>query len=548
MNRSLRLFAVTVSAVMGLAWSAGAVDYIPVVNFDGMTVDQPPVGWTVSGSAVVSGSGYSGNGLSIPSLSSVLNNSGNPRSGLVWTDFWTKPVKCNVDPSYDSTATAQVFVNSQNKWSTWSMVGGVATVSTYDHSLLASPNDVIPDPLDGQWHHVSVLHNYGNRTWSLYVDDLPLAFGLGFITTDNPVNGDKWFKVVTLAESSAMLDDFLVKDSIPTSLATSTGSGTAPGTENGVTPAAALTYFGAVGDPRPLPPSAVETAGDRVSITFTPNPALKYKLIGGPTPDGAMSDHSLPVDGAVLSSIADDQPFSGNVRFYKIATVSPVDGSVSLASSETYAVFKQDRPAAVSGRWLFSGIPVTMIGGDPTYKDTVKDQAGQQLLLGLSADDKLVKGNASFYINSGQWKDVNLNDALPGLVSLPAGSGVAIRRKGPATATTTYISGLWNSKIDTVTLKPGWNSLIWPYDKQATRDSAAFPLALGNQFAVQRASSGSIAIYQCIPTTPPGSISWAKSDGSLLNPTGSEWPQPGEGFMFKLDGNSDGQWNPTRPP
>ena len=526
MKRSLRLFAGTVSAVMGLAWSAGALDYISIVDFNSMTVGEAPVGWTVSsGSALISASGHnSGNGLSISSSSSVLNTGGNPRSGLVWTDFWVKPVKCTEDPSSDNTATAQIFVNSASKWSTLSSAG----VQTYTSALLASPDDVISDPLDGNWHHVSVLHNYNNRTWSLYVDEKPLAFDLGFITTDDPVN-DKWFKVETLVESVSMLDDFCVKDSIPSTLA----AVDAPGTENGITPAVALTYFGTVGDPRPAPTTVGSTPG-QVSITFTPNSALQYQLIGGSTPD-ATSPLSELVDGTALisSPLTENTAFSGNVRFYKIATVSPVDGDVSLVSSETYACFKQDRPGI--GRWYFTGLPVTMVGG----ADTLAGQAGEQLRQGLSSTDLLVKDDATYEISGSAWQVYGGGVANE---PIPAGSGVAIRRKGAAT--TAYVSGLWSSTtIAAVTLRAGWNSLVWPYEVAATEARADFPLAVGNQFAVQRGASGSIVIGQCISTD--GSTKWIRSDGNPLQ--ASEWPQPGEGFMFKYGGGGD-QWQPTRTP
>jgi len=536
MNHNFRLFAAAIGVVVGLTWSAGAVEnppYIPIEYFNNL-----PSGWERDSGVVVSSDPvvHDGNWLKIPFLNTVrVVNTHDTSSGLVWTDFWTKPFRCSVAPNIDPSATAQVFVNAGGHWSTQSGVGGA--VQEHINSKL----DLTEVVLDSNWHHVSVLHNYKNQTWSLYVDDKPMATDLGFITADNNASNDKWFKVTSLGGASeTALDDFLVKDSIPASLA---APGTAPGTVNGVTPAVALTYFGVIGDPRPAP-TAIGLVADQMNLQFTANPGLQYKLIGGSSPDVAsMLDRSGLVDGDGISSLTDSQALSGNMGFYKILTVSPVDGTVVLTNSQTYAWYKQYR--LTTSRWYYSGVPVSYINSGDNRLDSV---AGQQLLQGLaggasvSADQLSYGGDSTFFHNGTTWERYGSSGAFPDQVSLRPGEGVAILRKEePASTDKAIISGLWTASVLPIPLKNGWNSLVRPFDTPATLVLVknGFPSSLDDKFIVQHGASGGTLIAKYNGT------SWVKINNQPL--VAADWPVAGEGFLYyNTAADNVKSYSPTR--
>ena len=564
MNSKISLFAGTVGALMGLIYSAGATTGYLSDDFSGRTEGQSPdpsLGWGVASGVIVTNHlpHSSANALFVPVLSGATNNFGiSTNNGQVWTDFYTKPIRLSTSsPAVDTNATAQVFVNSNGIWCTLSGAGDGETVYTNTWASILTGVGTYPTvEVASTWRHVSVLHDYAasRRKWSLFVDDKLLATNLGFIANvqSGSLTNYSWFQVQNLGgdpSNVVWVDDFVVTNKIPSTASGTLGATNAIGTTNGIPPAYALNYFGISGDPRPVSTNfglATNIGPTAVSLQFHAQPYQQYVLIGGQSPLGAMSTIStVLVDAAGTSNfVADAGALSGSRSnyFYKILTVSTVDGTVVFTNSETYAWYRQDRP--VMNRWYYSGIPVSY---EVSSNNTLASLAGQQLAQGLSGSDndavadRLMVGSDTFYLTlSGNWEDVNAGTVSPGTITLKPGTGVSIYRKaGSSSLNKAIVSGLWTNSITAISLRHGWNKLIWPYDTVATSNNCKFPNTNGDKYIVQRGANGGTVLgaYN-------GSV-WLKANGTSLQAT--DWPQAGDGFMY-YNTAADGakSWSPVR--
>ena len=556
MKRTFRSLSGVAGVIAGMACSIGFAAYVSD-TFESTSVGAVPSagnGWGAASGIIVSNQSGPVSGsraMYVPVLSGVTNSATvSTNNGQVWTDFYTKPVLLSAAaPAVDYTATAQVFANSNGLWSTLSGAGNGSTVYTNTWLTVLGASVSYPTAtVGGAWFHVSVLHDYINKNWSLFVNDKLLATNLGFISSGTAsITNFSWFQVQNLGGDSSnvvWVDDFLVTNRVPVVLADTNS----PGTTNGLTPAVSLTYFNTLEDPRPASTNfgADPVVGaNAVSLQFDAKPNQHYQLIGGAAPLGAMTPIAgadVVVDaGGVSNSVADTSALSGGKTkyFYKIVTISPIDGSFALTNTETYAWYKQDR--STLSKWYYSGAPVQYLTAGHS---TLAGLAGQQLAQGLHGDaklnapDLLAVGDAVFYLNgAGQWVDyVGTTD--PSTIDLTPGLGVAIKRQiGAASQSYAVISGTWSNTIPAVTLDPGWNSLVWPYDTTATSANCGFPNTSGDMFGVLRGTSSN-------PQLGKYSGSWKTLMGGAIVAT--NWPTAGEGFRYYNNAGVQKQWTPTR--
>lgn len=544
MKRKYWILAGAIASCAGLLSSVGQAAYISD-HFSSPAIGGDPNlsgnGWTAGSGAIVSNPAvvHNGNAMVLPVLSTITNNGAvSAGNGIIWTDFWTQPVRLTAAaPTVDPNATAQVFVNSNGYWSTLSGNGsGVATATNVWSTLLAGSSYPTVNP--GTWYHVGVLHDYVHKTWSLFVNELPIATNLGFIASGTgSITGFNWFQVQNLggdASNVVWVDDFLVTNNIP--VVTMATTNTAAGSTNGFTPAQSLTYYNVMGDPRPVTTNIglVPSVGvNAVAVDFKPKPNQHYVLIGGASPTGTMSQvGSVVVDGAATSNfVADAGALSGkNAYFYKVVTVSDVDPTQNLTNTEVYVWYKQDRNSTY--KWFFSGAPVVY---GSSSDNTLSGAAGQQLALGTSGNsdsalaDLLVVGDSTYYNNGSGWARYPGTVTLPSAIHLTPGTGVAIKRQGGAAGLSySVLSGLWTNNVAAATLSQGWNNLCWPYDTPATAATCGFPGATLDQFVVTRNGQARTFIKH---------TTWGVTDPN-------DWPQPGEGFRYNSTVNG-AQWAPV---
>lgn len=510
---------------------------------EGFESTFPGASWTIGAEVVVSNGAppiarSGAKSLVVNVLNSLTNTLSAGNSGLVWTDFWTKPVRLSVPaPALDSNATAQVFVNSNGLWCTLSGATGVTNVwasPLVSGAVYPTVNVAAASSVATNWFHVSVLHDYARSNWSLYVQDVPLATNLSFIASG--VNAGAWFQMQNLGGVSsniAWLDDFLVTNKVPVTLADTNS----PGATNGITPAYTLTYFNTLGDPRPVETNfgvAKSIGPNAVALSYIPQPNQTYVLLGGLNPDmsGMHGIATAAVNG--ISSLVDTNALTAttNRYFYKVVTLSPVDGTFALANEDTYAWFRQD--VSTPNRWYYSGVPVVY---DSATSSSLTNLAGAQFAAGLHADndgvaDIIVAGDSIYWLSP----TTNWTPTVGTAPNLTVGSGVAIRRLSGGVSGPIVVAGAWSSSIGSVAISPGWNILGWPYDIAATAANCGFPGRLGDRFTVARGSNAQTAQkYQ---------TGW--KFGPTVDLGASDWPQPGEGFLYYYSGSSATTWTPLR--
>ena len=475
--------------------------------------------------------------LVVPIDNIVSNDVDGGLGNTVWTDFYTIPSRyssvVNPTPVVDPAATGQFFVNSNGFWVTMSGPGG-SVINVCTQSLVTG----LTYPTVTQYtafYHVSVFHNYTSRKWSLFVNNVPLAENLNFI--NQAANGHDWFQVQNYGghpTNVCWLDDYLLTNAMVTTGGSGTNTLTAivPGTTLPI--ADALVYFGTTEDPRPAATNFGVAGGDAVSLQFDSVPGQRYVLIGGGSPVLAMSNISTTlVDTAGTSNAIVDATAlqRGSRYYYKLITVSQVDGSVVLTNEETYAWYKQDRTAG--NRWYYSGVPVIYVSTNASA-NTLAGIAGDQLAGGLAVNDLMYVAASSYEINEfGKLGEIGIGTPV-GEVQLAPGSGVMIKRAaGAASQTYAVIAGRWTNNIGTITLHAGWNSLTWPYDTSATLVNSGFPSTPGDSFLVLRGSGGDFVNVKRLSTR------WSQT------PESGNWPQPGEGFLY-YSINNNASWTPVR--
>ena len=518
MNQPLKILCVSILAILAVAVSANAY-------YNDCSLSNA---WNVTGGAIVSNQDLftlNGTNLYIPS-SATVSNSGTSAGQKVWTDFLTIPRRFQFSqgtaPAADLNATAQFYVNSTGYWETISQEG----TQVCDHVIGGGEYPVV-DVNPANYYHVSVLNDYPNSKWSLFVNGLPLATNLTSLAAGE--TGHKWFKVDNLGNQTndnvCWLDNFEVTNRMPLAGAQSAGgqpltNNVIPGTD--IPQALAFAGFGSFADPRPTN-ETIGAVGDGISLAFgrTDNPdGRKFVVFGGVNPGlSDLSSNGVVVGGSFAKPLSE----SDTRRFYKLVTIS-ADGLVSLTNNETYAVYKKP---LTGGFWQAIGVPVG-------YSDyTLGGPLGKQLGA-VGGADKIVVYNGDADINSYTWTGTDWGDGSGDKVILP-GRGLLIRS---AVSGNAIFAGLQQTNQASIVIAAGWNSLAWPYDNS---DSQQLPQGhSGDILYLTRNNSPLPAKYM--------SDGWHQGRyGTGTNLTALTPPiQAGEGLLIQA--SQTGTWGPTRTP
>lgn len=534
--------AVSCASVLVFLLAAVTASAYVTNNFNTGLIDSS---WQNSSSAVISNSAspltHEGAGsLFIPIRSTATNVTGSGSAASekkVWTDFYTIPRPFYSDtlssPVVDTNATAQFFVNTNGLWVTISGNGTNVCRTVINPSGATYPTVTQYTA----FYHVSVLHDYTNLKWSLFVNDLLLATNLSFIASG--VTAHTWFQVQNLGGSSndvCWLDDFLVANKVPASGANAL-TNTVPGTTVPVSDA--LAGFGSISDPRPTNQTVgVVVGGVNLSFGRLVADGRTYTMLGSSN----YNLSGLASNGAVVAGSFTDTGWgaSDTRRYYKLITVSP-DGGIAVTNDETYAAYKQAR---TKNSIYYVGGPVDPRDGDRTVGGTL----GAQLASGLATGDKMYiyfdgVGTPEEYTidGAGNWSVGNTSKVIP------LGQGVMIRRlSGTGAATTNaFLAGTVPTNASPVTIYPGFNIVSWPYAAAGSMSTA------GKFTGITRAGVGTINDYFYMQNNS-SSVKYGHFDASGVWKAGfdlgtpnvfSEALQPGAAIVIFHSG-ANGQWNP----
>lgn len=375
----------------------------------------------------------------------------------VWVDFYTKPMffQSDLGPGVDSNLTAFFYANTNGDWVTVSGSNGTLVTHTWTNGLI--PGLIKADT--NAWSHVAVCQDFTNRVWSLFVNEIPVATNLGFISNNMSFAR---FETKNFGVSGPVyLDNVLVSNFM------SVVSATNDVASNGVPPSVALQYFGVV-DPWPVTTN-VDAVGDSgVTLKFENiAPEVTYIVMRGaaPTISGMQSNGVVAnasgvfVDANALSTV-------GSRAFYKLISVSRIDPSVSTTNDETYVAYRQDRSRPNTYYWV--GVPINY-----GTNNTLDGLLGQQLARGLNGgtsdqDSDSVTiynpSNVTAYLRNGRWYYNPLDALSLATNAVPPGSGLLLRRI-TGSGTSAVLAGLAPTN-NTVSLgvNSNWNFLSWPYN------------------------------------------------------------------------------------
>jgi hypothetical protein len=455
-------------------------------------------------------------------------------SRTVWVDFYTKPVffqQSSLGHGVESNLTAFFYANTNGDWVTVS--GTNLLVQTWTNALI--PGVSYPKAETNKWAHLAVCQDFSNRVWSLFVNEIPVATNLGFIS--NNLSFARFETKNFGAGDPVFLDNVLVSNFM------SVVSATNDVASNGVPPSVALQYFGVVDDPRPAVTNLDAAGNSGVTIQFEGVlPGVQYVVLRGADPlGGNMSSNGVVISPS--SSFTDANALAvSNRYFYKITSVSPVDGSYVLTNDATYAAYKQIRQP---NSWYWVGIPVDYGAGR-----TVGGALGAHLARGLASGDVMTVwtggvSQVAFELDgSGNWTGPDTS------LELTPGMAVLIQRKaGAPSVQNTILVGLQQTNSVNMTLGAGWYSLAWPYDSISGWGAAlsltngaytTTPLAPVNGDVLYRLEGSKYRFFAL--TTGKG---WIEPFASgKPNITNTAPFSPGEGFLIRsVSGN---QWVPQR--
>lgn len=596
MNRAMRHGSLWIGVISATAAWAGYVND----GFEGGPGALSGRGQWVAGASVTysnapsPASAYSGSGVAIIPVQQGLTNLVNgPISNRVWNDFYTIPRPFNSDgtsaPDIDLSATGQFFVQSNGQWALVYRQNGVTLVTNCFGVNLYGGN-IVQVNNGSTWTHVSVLNDYSNKTWSFFVEGLPVATNLGFINAG--VSNFTAFSVESLGGESSnrtLLDDFLITNTVPVALSNDHFG-------DGIRDAWQLMYYGQLNPPSmpgatndgwTLQQKSLAGLDPYVSNTITPlvyvfgtNAGGAVGNIGSVTRDATPSiTLSLNVVGpnqtyTVLKSsdasgggwsalgtfnsgvngdtnwVNDPTALNASRGYYKVVT--SVNG-ITQTNDAVYAWYKQQRTNTTAGATYWVGIPVNY-GDSNTLNSTLGLQLGQGLKRGGNstvADTLTVFSptQKTFYLGmDGYWHEAPFNPAPASDAILP-GQGVIITRNGGAGSdgyATTVFSGLkmTNSGV-TVQLQQGWNMLSWPYDVSSrvwslTQAMGGHPNT--NPYAADRIWLINAGQYRHMWMQTNGWYNVAI--GSAVSNTTYGYLQPGDGFFYTNSAGSNWTWRP----
>lgn len=539
MKRKVSLIAGAVASILGAACSVSVANSYVFDGFEGNNVGDVPAGWGAATGVIVTNVAPKAGtkDLFVPVLSGLTNSTALPvNNGQVWTDFYTKPVKLSaVAPAVDSNATAQVFVNSNGMWCTISGTGNGTTFYTNTWTGVLAPGAVYPTvTVASAWHHLSVLHDYttGQKNWSLYVDDIPIATNLGFIAAGTAsITNFNWFQVQNLGGDSSnvvWVDDFMVTNRVPQVLADATNQVNVAG----LSPAELEFHFGTFSDPRPVNTN-IDATGTGVVLAFQGiQPGVNYVVEGTTSPLGAGWSSNGVIQGSISTVYSNSALLSDKTRFFmRVSPMSRDDGSTPLgASTQVYAAYKQFRSPSST---FIVGVPVEYANAADR---TIGGKLGEQLKSGLVDGDSLtiVTNSTGYTYNlvGGAWENTS-GDALLNKEWAP-GVGMVVTRGAGGGSTTTVFAGLKETNSVHVGIPSGsWTYLTWPHNDASFNNGAALGVA---------ASSGD---YIYIQTNGAANYIPARYNAGTwrtrLNGTGpalSLTLQAGDGIIYRTAGAS----------
>jgi hypothetical protein len=526
MNRSFNVTCVTVTAFLASMMLAVAFtsQYQP---FPGANGGVPVDGgtWTFGTGCLntnvvsVSANDVGSKALSVPPFNSATNNTGAAGGGKVWTDFWTAPVPYSdgLYPAIDPNATAQVYLNFQSKWVAFSGNGS----GGYRTNVLSA----VTAPDATGYYRVNILSDYGNKTYSLSVNNSCIGTNLPFICDLTAGPADRWFIAQNLAGSAACLLDEYRFDTKLTGVLT----GTVPG--GGLSDYNALLYFNTPA-PRPVATNATIITGTQVAWKFKVDGIGTSSVLGGTTTSSITTPiGSLNANGQFTNTVGTSK------YFYRVIRRSSENPAIAVTNAEIYAAYKQDRTQLGT---YYIGAPVDMLDGDRSLSGTL----GRQLAVGLVPGDAIKVysgGHGDLYtLTPSGWSGVDG-------VTNAAGQAVKIIRQAAGAATSTIIAGtVPTNTVAAITLSPGWNAVTWPYESNGSLAgfhnlTASSGSALGDYILLQTNTTQILVGYYSEAGGWKANIT--PLAGSVFNPT----LPAGSGMLIYRTGGGNPTWAPTLP-
>jgi hypothetical protein len=448
-----------------------------------------------------------GNAAKIPilqTLSNLVNLAATETN--VWTDFWTipRPFVSAVDaaPAVDPNTSAMFFVSN----SSWAVVYGEggAFTNVRSQDIWGTNHTVLND--GSSWQHVSVLHNYNSKKWSLFVDGRPLMTNMVFINTG--LSKYDWFSVQNgggNVSNVTWIDDVLITNRVPESL-------TYDHHNDGVRDAWELMYYGTIGVVSPTNDAdgdgfnnsqesilggnpAVQSPGepggsnmleyvfntpapDLVSMDIT-NEASKamrlvfnvgqnwtYQVVRSSSENGTYQyiGEFNSGTGPVRNWFIDPNALDSQKYYYRLVSTN---GGISATNTERAVFYKQPRTQSSVYYWV--GVPVDY----PSGQNKLEGMLGTQLARGLHpnadntiADEINVYNGATtktFWLGPGPtWMD----GVAPAVYTIEPGQGILVtRRAGGVTMTNAVFAGsARTSGSFEVSLAKDWNLVNWAFD------------------------------------------------------------------------------------
>ena len=262
-------------AALGVVLAGTSYGVLTSDNFEGYSPSTPLNNqgqWKASSSSVVAQTNivHWGAKAAVVTVSASLSNTvDHATTEKVWSDFFTVPRFYVSDtatgPAADPNATAQFYITSNGYWAVINYNGSAVVTNTLTRDIYGATLPAMSEA-SSNWLHVSVLHDYVNKKWSLFVNDVPVATNLGFI--NQTITSYKWFNMQNGGGDSAWLDDVAITNRTPSTL-------TADTDHNGLPDAWEIQYFGAIGiaDPNADPDHDGLRNIDEASMRSNPNDA-----------------------------------------------------------------------------------------------------------------------------------------------------------------------------------------------------------------------------------------------------------------------------------
>lgn len=560
-------------------------------------------GWVAPASVIYSNhpNPHSGTAAAIPILQTLTNLTDVAISEMsntnIWTDFWTIPrpfvSAADTAPTVDPNSSAMFFVTG----GVWVVVyGSMGSTTTNSCSTDIFNNNVAAVPNDGtSWRHVSVLHNYNTKTWSLFIEGVPVKTNMVFI--NNTVSKYDWFSVQNgggAASNVTWIDDVMVTNRVPETL-------THDGDHDGLRDAWELMYYGNLAatsttvqasgfnndqldtlGANPFVVSASEPGGaslteyvfgDTTNAAFvsaappavgSPNLSLTfqvvsnrlYRVLGSTTYNGAFSDPKFTfVTDASGQTVRTDTGVlaSDNTNYYYRLVAETTNGGVVFRETNaiTYAVHSQSRvPGASSNFWV--GITV-----DYGVSNRLNSTLGQQLAQGLSyggpgnGDTLTVywPSTTVFYLSGpNTWTELYGDNGPLGVSSnIPVGVAMLIQRLSGGTpngGTRSVFSGpmLTDSSVQVPVVGASWNMISCPYEGSNSIATLTCGVGSADVASADRVWIYRNGQYQQLRRWPTG---WQFEPKTGTVPTSTPWGyvRLGEG-VFYYNAGSPGTWNP----